>query len=109
MNERNKWVKCPECDEYKLTGVGHTCRTQESEEVGCSDVVSSGKFRAKAIKEATRSGDLLSENRRLKKAMSESWQIINVLNMSEMDNGEAYPKALEWMDKWEHLKPSNLS
>jgi len=42
-------------------------------------------------------------------AARDAWQIINVLNMSEMDKGESYPKALEWLKQWEHLKPSNLS
>jgi len=36
-------------------------------------------------------------------ALKEAWQIINVLNLSHMDEGEPYPKALFWLKEWEHL------
>ena len=36
-------------------------------------------------------------------ALKEAWQIINVLTLSHMDEGEPYPKALFWLKNWEHL------
>ena len=36
-------------------------------------------------------------------ALKEVWQILNVLSMCAMDDGEPYPKALSWLKEWEHL------
>ena len=36
-------------------------------------------------------------------ALKEAWQIINVLTLSHLDEGEPYPKALFWLKDWEHL------
>ena len=40
---------------------------------------------------------------RQKEALKEAWQIINVLTLSHMDDGEPYPKALFWLKEFEHL------
>ena len=40
-----------------------------------------------------------------REAIKQAWRIINVLNMSEMDQGEAYPAATQWLHEWEHLRP----
>ena len=44
----------------------------------------------------------------LARRLSEAWQIINVLNMSELDRGESYPKAMQWLKDNEGHKPKNL-
>ena len=51
----------------------------------------------KELKEA------LAEKAAMHEAMKEAWQIINVLTLSHMDEGEPYPKALFWLRDWEHL------
>ncbi len=38
-----------------------------------------------------------------REALKEAWQIINVLTLSHMDEGEPYPKALFWLKEFEHL------
>ncbi len=44
-------------------------------------------------------------------ALKEAWQLINVLTLSHMDDGQPYPSALFWLKKWEHLerKPEALT
>ena len=36
--------------------------------------------------------------------LAEAWAIINVLNLCELDRGEAYPRATLWLHEWEHLR-----
>ena len=42
-----------------------------------------------------------------KEAIMEAWRIINVFNMTAMDEGEAYDRATIWLHEWEHLCPPN--
>ena len=46
---------------------------------------------------------LHDDNERFKDNLKEVWQILNVLSMCAMDDGEPYPKALSWLKEFEHL------
>jgi len=52
---------------------------------------------------------LKEEIKDLKEGISEAWQLINILNMFQVDEGEAYPKALFWLHEWEHLRPQKIN
>ena len=41
----------------------------------------------------------------LTEGLQEAWQIINVLHLNAMDQGDSWPRALEWLEKWEEFKP----
>lgn len=52
------------------------------------------------------------EAQAMKESLKAAWQIINVLTLSAMDDGEPYPKALFWLKDHETLgypqpKPKN--
>ncbi len=45
-------------------------------------------------------------NTELGKELTKAWRIINVLHMAQMDEGEAWPEALEWLARNEDFKPN---
>jgi len=40
--------------------------------------------------------------------LEEAWKIINILHMQVMDEGESWPRALNWMNQWAEFMPDDL-
>jgi hypothetical protein len=50
--------------------------------------------------------DVEDELDKLHEAIKEAWKIIDVLYMDALDhNGEAWPRAREWQEKWNAFSP----
>lgn len=48
-----------------------------------------------------------NEAKELEKEVAEAWQIIRVLAMNTLDSeGETWPRALLWLHRNDHLKPT---
>ena len=46
----------------------------------------------------------------IEEGMRDAWKIIDVLYMDALDhNGESWPRAREWQEKWARFKPNTKS
>jgi hypothetical protein len=52
--------------------------------------------------------EALIATREMEDAMREAWKIIDVLYMDALDhNGESWPRAREWQEKWAKFNQAN--
>ena len=49
---------------------------------------------------------MAERHEKMKAELEEAWTIINVLNMSELDRGESYPRAMQWLSRNENYNPN---
>lgn len=57
-------------------------------------------------RETTRLRSVVHSRAEIEEGMREAWKIIDVLYMDALDhNGESWPRAREWQEKWERFKP----
>jgi hypothetical protein len=47
----------------------------------------------------------MSEN---EKELAEAWHLLNVLSANMMDDGPTWPRVIEWLERNEKCRPTNL-
>lgn len=97
---------CPFCEKQTMAVEGHhsltVCSTSSDDQLW-NIAMLMDRYK---VHEHTETSQTDESVEKLVEAVKSAWIIINVLNMSELDRGESWPRANQWLETWADFSPS---